>query len=89
MKQLCRLSVCSLVLLASISAAAETVSWYAAHKPERDAKYKWCVDDAGRQATDDCQNAIKAHQQAMFTGKRTEFKYTPPHAASAASSSSK
>jgi hypothetical protein len=42
---------------------AQSVSWYLQHAPEARAKALWCVDDAERQRTADCANAIEAKRR--------------------------
>jgi hypothetical protein len=42
------------------------VSWYMAHKPERLAEEKWCEDDAARQVTANCVNAVEAGQKVLM-----------------------
>ena len=70
------------VLLAAVGLAAlaagcakqeeETrpVSWYLQHEPERQAKALWCVDDAERQRTADCANAIEAKRRLQVGSQK-------------------
>ena len=70
MKCLFRIGFCGLVAallaLGGCAKKAEeppTVSWYKEHKAEREAKDKWCIDDAARAQTADCMNAAQALQE--------------------------
>ena len=40
---------------------APTVSWYLEHPDAMKAKVAWCGDDAARQKSDECQNAMAAN----------------------------
>jgi hypothetical protein len=52
---------------------ARTVPWYGAHKAQRDAKLKWCAEDAARQATPNCLNAGQAWHQAALSPNAKSF----------------
>ena len=52
----------------------QTVSWYQDHDNERGAKITWCADDASRQATVDCRNAVAAMARGRRDGKHFEPK---------------
>jgi predicted small lipoprotein YifL len=43
-----------------------SVSWYMAHQAERVSKQRWCAEDAGRQGSPDCINAVEADQKVMM-----------------------
>ena len=45
---------------------AHTVSWYMEHKVARDQKVTWCRDDAARQETANCLNAMTARERVML-----------------------
>jgi len=45
-----------------------TVDWYKQHEKERKERVKECRNDAAKEATADCQNAIKADQQVALWG---------------------
>lgn len=46
------------------------VSWYLQHAPEDQAKVAWCIDDARRQHTADCANAIEAKRRVQVGSQK-------------------
>jgi hypothetical protein len=46
------------------------VSWYVEHATEMQAKVTWCVDDATRQRTPDCMNAIEAKRRLAMGSQK-------------------
>jgi hypothetical protein len=46
------------------------VSWYLEHAAERDAKTAWCADDAQRQRSPDCMNAMEAKRRALVGSQK-------------------
>jgi hypothetical protein len=46
------------------------VSWYLQHAPEARAKALWCVDDAERQRTATCANAIEAKRRLQVGSQK-------------------
>jgi hypothetical protein len=49
---------------------AHPVSWYQQHDADRQAKVAWCVDDAVRQRTPDCQNAVEAKRRLALGSQK-------------------
>jgi hypothetical protein len=50
--------------------AVRPVSWYLQHEPEARAKVVWCIDDAERQRTADCANAIEAKRRLQVGSQK-------------------
>jgi outer membrane lipoprotein SlyB len=75
-------------LLAGCSGSKhESVQWYVDHRAEREAKLKWCGDDAARAIDVDCLNANKANEQALLHGGAPTaggFQFNPGAAGAAA-----
>jgi hypothetical protein len=46
------------------------VSWYLQHDTEMKAKAAWCVDDAERRRTADCQNAAEAKRRSLMGSQK-------------------
>jgi hypothetical protein len=60
-----------LVLLAACSRQApQPVSWYVDHASEREAKVSWCRDDAERQRSADCENALEAKRRLQVGSQK-------------------
>ena len=72
-----RLSVISAatLLIAGCSPheSARSVSWYVEHPEVLPGKTAWCLDDATREQTDDCQNATQAKRR-LAMGSHTTLK---------------
>ena len=49
---------------------AQPVSWYEQHVTERNAKVAWCTDDAQRQRTADCMNAVEAKRRSLVGSQK-------------------
>jgi hypothetical protein len=49
---------------------AHPVSWYQQHDADMQAKVAWCVDDAERQRTPDCQNAGEAKRRSLVGSQK-------------------
>jgi hypothetical protein len=46
------------------------VSWYLEHKTDMQAKVTWCVDDAERRRTPNCQNAMEAKRRLALGSQK-------------------
>jgi hypothetical protein len=51
--------------------AEHPVSWYLEHRADMEAKAVWCVDDAERQRTPDCQNATEAKRRSLVGSQKS------------------
>jgi hypothetical protein len=51
--------------------AEHPVSWYLEHRADMEAKALWCVDDAERQRTPDCQNATEAKRRSLVGSQKS------------------
>jgi hypothetical protein len=49
---------------------AHPVSWYQEHESDMQAKVAWCIDDATRQRTPDCQNAAEAKRRLALGSQK-------------------
>jgi hypothetical protein len=47
------------------------VSWYLEHRADMEAEAVWCVDDAERQRTPDCQNATEAKRRLALGSQKS------------------
>jgi hypothetical protein len=50
--------------------AEHPVSWYLEHGADMQAKVAWCMDDAERQRTSDCQNATEAKRRLALGSQK-------------------
>lgn len=71
------LAVC--LVLAGCGESVHTVGWYKQHSEEAGKKAAWCKQDAARQVSGDCQNAIEAvaSAAAFGNGKWKSIDITP------------
>jgi hypothetical protein len=47
------------------------VSWYLEHRGDMEAKAVWCVDDAERRRTRDCENATEAKRRLALGSQKS------------------
>jgi hypothetical protein len=50
---------------------AHPVSWYLQHNAEMQAKVAWCVDDAERERSPDCMNAVEAKRRLAVGSQKS------------------
>lgn len=46
------------------------VSWYVAHAGEMQSKVAWCLNDADRRQSSDCQNAEEAKRRSLMGSQK-------------------
>jgi hypothetical protein len=51
--------------------AEHPISWYLEHSADMQTKVAWCIDDAERQRTADCQNAIEAKRRLALGSQKS------------------
>ena len=55
---------------AKVPDEAHPVSWYSEHPNDMRSKVTWCVDDATRRSTPDCQNALEAKRRLQVGSQK-------------------
>jgi hypothetical protein len=50
--------------------AEHPISWYLEHGADMQAKTAWCMDDADRQRTPDCENAMEAKRRSLVGSQK-------------------
>jgi hypothetical protein len=51
--------------------AEHPVSWYLEHRADMETKTVWCMDDAERQRTPDCENAMEAKRRLALGSQKS------------------